>query len=96
MNLLQQNLDSLRTIIRQLIEENKELKSKLKSAGIPYDTADFFDLETSNNEKYDYDQVKQLARGVYVTIHTNSPDAYKYDNQCVVTQLIVRVRYITN
>ena len=84
MNLLQQNLDSLRTIIRQLIEENKELKSKLKSAGIPYDTADFFDLGTSNNEKYDYDQggriqkrfiTDELAKDFY-RMFWGRPDVY--------------------
>lgn len=55
MNLLVHNLDTLRKIIRNLMRENRELKEKLKSAGIPYESADFFCNE-EDNEQFDLDQ----------------------------------------
>lgn len=66
MNLLVHNLDSLRKIIRQLLAENKELKAKLESAGIPYDTADFFNEPSYSVEEYDLDQGSRI-QSKYIT-----------------------------
>ena len=56
MNVEAYDLDGLRSIVRDLQDENKILKKRLDDAGIPYDSRDFFDEEAELLEEYDPDQ----------------------------------------
>jgi len=60
MNIKPHNLDSLRKLIRQLQRENKELKSLLDEAGIPYGEASIFQDSPTQSEEYDLDQGSRI------------------------------------
>ena len=52
------DLDKLRNIIRKLIEDNQELKDKLKQNNIPYKDTSYFDIE--ENDNYDINQEDRI------------------------------------
>lgn len=56
MNIEAYNLDSLRKLVRDLQKENKELRSLLNHAEIPYSNSEVFTEIPSESKEYDLDQ----------------------------------------
>ncbi|MBR4610761.1 MAG: DEAD/DEAH box helicase family protein [Erysipelotrichaceae bacterium] len=59
MNLESYDLDSLRRLVRRLIEENNNLKKQLSEADIPFESEDFFN-NISEYDDYDEDQAGRI------------------------------------
>lgn len=61
MNIEAYNLDSLRKLVRDLQKENKELRSLLKNAEIPYSNSEVFTENPSESKEYDLDQGARIS-----------------------------------
>ncbi len=59
MNIESYNLDSLRSLVRKLIEENNNLKKQLSDADIPFESVNLFD-DIAENDDYDEDQAGRI------------------------------------
>ena len=59
MNLESYDLDSLLRLVRRLIEENNNLKRQLSEADIPFESEDFFN-DVSEDDDYDEDQAGRI------------------------------------
>ena len=59
MNLESYDLDSLRRLVRRLMEENNNLKRQLSEADIPFESEDFFNY-VSEDDDYDEDQAGRI------------------------------------
>ena len=66
MNVEVENLDSLRKLVRELEDENRELKSKLKEANIPFRVRNVFEEKIENLSEYDPDQGERII-GRFIT-----------------------------
>ena len=62
MNVEAYDLDSLRKIIRDLQEENRNLKDQLKTAGIAFSEQNHFSDGIEEIEDYDPDQGARIIR----------------------------------
>lgn len=67
MNVEAYDLDSLRKIIRDLQEENRNLKDQLKTAGIAFSEQNHFSDGIEEIEDYDPDQGARIIRP-FITI----------------------------
>lgn len=56
MNITSYDLDSLRSLVRELQAENVQLRKQLDSAGIPYESRDVFEDGEDRHPEYDPDQ----------------------------------------
>ncbi|SHK92243.1 hypothetical protein [Hespellia stercorisuis] len=56
MNIEAYDSESLRKIVRELQNKNRQLKEKLYKANIPFDTENPFEELISNHEEYDPDK----------------------------------------
>lgn len=75
MNLTAYNLDSLRTLVRNLQKENRRLKAQLDQAHIAYATEDIFVERLEENSEYDPDQGGRIRQR---DITVDMAQAYHY------------------
>lgn len=66
MNIEAYTLDTLRKFIRELLSENLMLKTRLKEAGVAYESKDIFDETVESQEEYDEDQGSRILHP-YIT-----------------------------
>ena len=66
MNIEGENLDTLRSLIRKLQNENMHLKEKLNKAGISFCDEEVFEEKTKELQEYDLDQGGRI-NNVYIT-----------------------------
>ena len=66
MNIEAQNLDSLRKLVRELQDENKKLKEKLKKANIAFSEESVFEEKIEDLSEYDPDQGERII-GRFIT-----------------------------
>ena len=67
MNIEAYNVDSLRRLVRSLQRENRELKSKLEKAGLPFADTNFFEEITENSDEFDPDQGARIITPGFIT-----------------------------